>query len=128
MGTAPSVLHGYAQFRAESGFTPPEQEVVRAAQVFLIGGSRRTLGLRGALTFAEVMFHHANLCPPRRLERVLGLFVVTARAHGVQHDSVAAHSTANSAAAWHHGIRLQGTRGPDLPQQPVVIGLPPQAD
>ncbi|HYF21187.1 MAG TPA: sterol desaturase family protein [Ramlibacter sp.] len=96
----------------------------RAAQVLLIGVPRRTLALWGSLTLAEVMFHHANLRLPRALERVLGWFVVTPRAHGVHHDSVAAHQHGNFSsglAAWDH---LHGTRAADIPQEAIVIGLP----
>src|SRR5262249_25079183 len=41
----------------------------RAAQMILIGVRRRTLTPWQTATLLEILFHHSNLRPPRRLER-----------------------------------------------------------
>jgi len=97
----------------------------RAAQVLLIGVPRRTLSLWGVLTLAEVMFHHSNLRLPLRWERALGGLLVTPRQHGIHHDSVAAHQASNLSSGLSVWDRLHGTVGPQLPQQTLVMGLPP---
>ena len=43
----------------------------RAAQVMLIGAGPRALSLWQTATLLEILFHHANVRLPRRLERAL---------------------------------------------------------
>ncbi len=95
----------------------------RAAQVLLIGVGPRTLQTWQTLTLLSVLFHHSNVRLPLRLERVLGLFVVTPRMHGIHHSRVVSEMDSN----WSSGLsvwdRLHGTLRLDVPQQRIQIGV-----
>lgn len=96
----------------------------RAAQVMLIGVRPRWLRLWQTATLVEIMFHHANLRLPRRLERRLGRLIVTPRLHGIHHSSRREERDTN----WSSGLTiwdwLFGTLKLDVPQQALTIGVP----
>jgi sterol desaturase/sphingolipid hydroxylase (fatty acid hydroxylase superfamily) len=96
----------------------------RLAQIFLIGVRPGTLALWGPLTLAEVMFHHANLRLPLRVERVLSLVVMTPRMHGVHHSNVTPHQHANFSSGLALWDALHGTARRDVAQESITIGLP----
>ena len=54
----------------------------RAAQILLIGVSRRALSIWNALLLIEVMFHHSNVQLPSPVERRLSRVLVTSRSMG----------------------------------------------
>jgi sterol desaturase/sphingolipid hydroxylase (fatty acid hydroxylase superfamily) len=96
----------------------------RMAQIVLIGVSRRNQALWGQLALAEVMFHHSNLRLPARLERLLGILVVTPSQHGIHHANVEElqHSNFSSGlSVWDH---VHGTARRGVPQDRITIGLP----
>jgi sterol desaturase/sphingolipid hydroxylase (fatty acid hydroxylase superfamily) len=96
----------------------------RMAQVLLIGVPRRTLSLWSELTLAEVMFHHANVALPQRMEHAIGQVLVTPRVHGIHHSDVAAQQHSNYSSGLSLWDRLHGTRRTDVPQEDITIGLP----
>lgn len=96
----------------------------RAAQVVVIGVSHETLSLWGRLTLAEVMFHHADLRLPGAVERVLSLFVVTPRLHGIHHSNRREHQRSNLSSGLALWDLLHGTRCSRVPQASITIGLP----
>lgn len=81
----------------------------RAAQVRLIGVSPEALGRWQGLTTASILFHHANLRLPRKLDGWLSAVVVTPRMHDVHHSRVPEEMNGN----WSSGLslwdRLHGT-------------------
>lgn len=96
----------------------------RMGQIVLIGVSRRSLELWGQLTLAEVMFHHSNLRLPPRLERLLGMVVVTPRQHGIHHANTLELQLSNFSsglAVWDH---VHGTACRGIPQDRITIGVP----
>jgi len=97
----------------------------RAAQVVCIGVPHATLALWGRLTLAEVMFHHADVRLPIGVERVLSVFVVTPRLHGVHHSNVPGHQRTNLSSVLALWDVLHGTRCSAVPQASITIGLPP---
>ncbi len=96
----------------------------RLGQIFLIGIPPRTLALWSRLTIAEVMFHHANLRLPKRVERVLGRVLMTPRLHGIHHSNVAAHQHSNLSSGLTIWDSLSGTASNCVPQETITIGLP----
>jgi sterol desaturase/sphingolipid hydroxylase (fatty acid hydroxylase superfamily) len=97
----------------------------RCAQVLLIGVPLKTLAWWARLTAAEVMFHHANLRLPERLERALGCWIVTPRQHGIHHANIAACQRTNLSSGLALWDRLHGTACREVPQDSITIGLPP---
>lgn len=95
-------------------------------QILILGVGPRALSLWSSLTIAEVMFHHANLRLPPTLERVLGRLVMTPARHGVHHSNAAAHQHTNYSSGLALWDWLHGTDGAAVPQQALVIGLPPE--
>jgi sterol desaturase/sphingolipid hydroxylase (fatty acid hydroxylase superfamily) len=95
----------------------------RAAQVAAIGVSERDLRLWQQLVLVSVLFHHSNVRLPEALERLLAVFVVTPRLHGIHHADVEAIRDAN----WSSGLTvwdwLHGTLRTDVPQDSITIGV-----
>ncbi len=86
---------------------------VRLAQVTVFGVTPRAFTLWQRLFGLSVIFHHANVALPARLERVLGLLIVTPRLHGIHHRAERAdqHSNWSSGLAfwdWLHRTRSTG--------------------
>ncbi|HKB53099.1 MAG TPA: sterol desaturase family protein, partial [Ramlibacter sp.] len=96
----------------------------RIAQVVLIGVSQRTLKIWGQLTLAEVMFHHSNLRLPPRVERLLGMIVVTPRQHGIHHANVLDLQLSNLSSGLAAWDVLHGTARRGVAQDRITIGLP----
>jgi len=96
----------------------------RMAQVLSIGVPRATLSLWARLTITEVMFHHANVRLPQRLERCIGWFVVTPRQHGIHHADVAALQRSNLSSGLALWDVLHRTRRTAVPQAAITIGPP----
>ena len=96
----------------------------RAAQVLLIGVRRRALAVWNALLLVEVMFHHSNVALPPRVERWLGVLLVTPRMHGIHHSIERSETDSN----WSSGLTvwdyLHGTLRRGVPQAEVTIGVP----
>jgi sterol desaturase/sphingolipid hydroxylase (fatty acid hydroxylase superfamily) len=98
----------------------------RVAQILLIGIGRRTFALWQQLLLLSILFHHANLRLPRRIERRLVRFIVTPRMHGIHHSNRGEEVHSN----WSSGLtlwdRLHGTLRLDVPQHAITIGVPDQ--
>jgi sterol desaturase/sphingolipid hydroxylase (fatty acid hydroxylase superfamily) len=92
-----------------------------------IGVGPQTLWLWQAVLFASILFHHANVRLPVRLERVLVRLIVTPRMHGIHHSVRVEETNSNYSSllsVWdwlQHTLRLReaGDR--------VVIGVPAYA-
>ena len=82
----------------------------RVAQVVFLGVTPRAFTLWQRLFGLSVIFHHANIALPARLERILGSLIVTPRVHGIHHRAERAYQHSN----WSSGLalwdRLHGTR------------------
>lgn len=98
----------------------------RLAQVAVLGIRPSTLALWQRLTAVEVLFHHSNLRLPERLERVLGLLVMTPRLHGIHHSDVARIRDSNYSSGLAVWDILHRTRKTAIPQESIEIGLPAQ--
>ncbi len=93
------------------------------AQVALIGVGPAAYAAWSALLMISILFHHANLRLPERLETVLSWIVMTPRLHGIHHSNVPVERDTN----WSSGLAiwdvLHGTRRTDVPQERIVIGV-----
>jgi sterol desaturase/sphingolipid hydroxylase (fatty acid hydroxylase superfamily) len=95
----------------------------RAAQVALIGTSRRAFRLWQGFFFASIVFHHANLRLPAALEQVLALVLTTPRMHGIHHSARREETDSNWSSGlslWDH---LHGTFRLDVPQAAIRAGV-----
>jgi sterol desaturase/sphingolipid hydroxylase (fatty acid hydroxylase superfamily) len=95
----------------------------RTAQVAAIGVSRDDLRLWQRALLVSILFHHSNLRLPPRVERVLGVFVVTPALHGIHHANEERIRDAN----WSSGLVLwdwlHGTLETHVPQEAITIGV-----
>ena len=89
----------------------------------MLGVSERALSLWGALTLAEVLFHHSNVRIPIQWERAVNRILVTPRMHGVHHSNVPEETNAN----WSSGLtiwdRAHGTLRANVAQDEIEIGV-----
>ena len=100
----------------------------RAAQVLLLGTSRRALAAWQGFFFASVVFHHSNLRLPPRLERAMASVLTTPRMHGIHHSAVQDQTDSNWSSGlslWDH---LHRTFRLDVPQRAIRIGVPGYRD
>ncbi len=100
----------------------------RAAQVLLLGTSRRALSAWQSFFFASIVFHHSNIRLPPRLERGLARVLTTPRMHGIHHSAVHDQTDSNWSSGlslWDH---LHRTFRLDVPQGQVRIGVPAYRD
>jgi sterol desaturase/sphingolipid hydroxylase (fatty acid hydroxylase superfamily) len=96
----------------------------RAAQVALLGTSRRALSVWRGFFFASIVFHHSNMRLPHPLERGLAAVVTTPRMHGIHHSAVHDHTDSNWSSGlsiWDH---LHRTFRLNVPQRQIRVGLP----
>lgn len=99
----------------------------RALQVVVLGVSPRALDLWQLLTTALILFHHANVRLPLRLERALCTVLVTPRMHGIHHSLVRAETDANWGTLLSVFDRLHGTLRLNVPSRAITIGIPAYA-
>jgi sterol desaturase/sphingolipid hydroxylase (fatty acid hydroxylase superfamily) len=100
---------------------------IRAAQMILIGVDPRTLWLWQTILFASILFHHANVRLPRRVERLLVRVIVTPRMHGIHHSDRLDETNTNWSSLLSWWDYLHGTMKLDVPQSEITIGVPAYA-
>lgn len=96
----------------------------RAAQIVGFGVSPLALSVWQTATTMEILFHHANIRLPERLERWLSYVIVTPRMHGIHHSEVPEEMDSNWSTIFSFPDRLHRTLRLDVPQEAVTIGLP----
>ncbi len=100
----------------------------RALQVLLLGVTARELWLWQLVLFVSILFHHANIELPIRLERWLVRVIVTPRMHGIHHSDHLSETDSNWSSllsAWDY---LHGTILLSVPQSEITIGVPAYQD
>lgn len=100
----------------------------RFFQVSVIGISASTYLLYESVFQTATLFHHSNLRLPFGLERVLVLFMVTPRMHGIHHSQVPGETNSNYSTVFSIWDRLFRTIGLDIPQPDIEIGIPGYAE
>lgn len=96
----------------------------RAAQVVVIGVVPLALSVWQTATLLAILWHHANVEVPLRLERWLCRLVVTPRMHGIHHSMVQEEADANWSTIFAFPDSLHRTLKLHVPQQAVTIGVP----
>jgi sterol desaturase/sphingolipid hydroxylase (fatty acid hydroxylase superfamily) len=97
---------------------------VRAAQMAIIGVDPRALWLWQTILFGSILFQHANIRLPLRVERALVRLIVTPRMHGIHHSDRLNESNSNWSnllSCWDY---LHRTILLNVPQHEVTIGVP----
>jgi sterol desaturase/sphingolipid hydroxylase (fatty acid hydroxylase superfamily) len=97
---------------------------VRAAQMIVIGVDAQLLWLWQTILFASILFHHANVRLPLRVDRVLAFLIVTPRMHGIHHSNRVEETNSNWSSLISLWDLLHRTLRLDVPQERVVIGVP----
>ena len=96
----------------------------RAGQIILIGVSPLSYSVWQTFLFLSIIFHHSNARLDERTERLLNVFIVTPRMHGIHHSIIRAETDSN----WSSGLTLwdwlHGTLRLDVPQDAITIGVP----
>jgi sterol desaturase/sphingolipid hydroxylase (fatty acid hydroxylase superfamily) len=80
------------------------------------------------IVFASILFHHSNVRLPEKIERLLVLFVVTPRMHGIHHSDRLENTNSNWSSllsAWDY---LHRTARLGIPQESITIGVPAYDD
>ena len=101
---------------------------IRAVQMIVIGVDAQLLWLWQTILFASILFHHANVRLPLRVERVLARLVVTPRMHGIHHSNRIEETNSNWSSLISFWDMLHRTLRLDVPQERVVIGVPAYDD
>lgn len=96
----------------------------RILQVGLIGISAWAYVVYELVFQAGTLFHHSNVRLPHRLERILVLFIVTPRMHGIHHSQVPKETNSNYSTVFSFWDRIHRTLGLNIPQSSIRIGIP----
>jgi sterol desaturase/sphingolipid hydroxylase (fatty acid hydroxylase superfamily) len=72
---------------------------------------------------AATLFHHSNWRLPINVERILNLFIVTPRMHGIHHSIVQRETNSNWGTIFCWWDKLHCTLRRDVPQDAVTIGV-----
>src|SRR5712692_3357423 len=96
----------------------------RAMQILLIGTSVFQLWMWQTILFASILFHHSNARLPLAFERLLVLFIVTPRMHGIHHSDRLNETNSNWSSLLSVWDYIHGTIVLDVPQTEITIGVP----
>lgn len=97
---------------------------VRALQMIVIGVDPQTLWLWQTILFGSILFHHANVRLPLRMERLLVRVIVTPRMHGIHHSNRLEETNSNWSSLLSVWDVLHRTLRLDVEQDRIVIGVP----
>lgn len=91
----------------------------RIAQVVVLGVTPRDFARWQRLFGLSVIFHHANVRLPERVDRAIGAVLVTPRRHGIHHRANRAMQHGNWSSGlvlwdWLHGTLLEGDANGDI--------------
>lgn len=100
----------------------------RAAQVTLIGIPIQVFLLYEFIFQLETYFHHSNLRLPKALDRLLNVFLVTPRMHGIHHSQNREETNSNYSVVFSFWDRLHRTFRANIPQSTLKIGVPGYSD
>lgn len=101
---------------------------VRAAQMIIVGVDPQTLWLWQTILFGSILFHHANVRLPLRVERLLVRLIVTPRMHGIHHSDRIEETNSNWSSLLSVWDFLHRTLRLDVAQERVAIGVPAYDD
>lgn len=96
---------------------------LRMLQLLLLGVPDAVFLGYGMAFQSAVLFHHANLRLPPRLDRALSWLIVTPRLHGVHHSQERAETDSNFAVLTSLWDRMGGTLRRAADDRAVRIGL-----
>ena len=100
----------------------------RSLQILVIGPSADAVWVWQTILLASILFHHANVRLPYRLERWLVRLIVTPRMHGIHHSDRRDEANSNWSSILSCWDYLHRTMRLCIPQSQVVIGVPAYRD
>ncbi|OHB49335.1 MAG: hypothetical protein A2Y10_18320 [Planctomycetes bacterium GWF2_41_51] len=95
----------------------------RVVQVLLLGITPITYIIYEIVFQCANMFHHSNLRLPDVLERLLNIFIVTPRMHGIHHSQIRNETNSNYSVVFRCWDWLHRTLRLDVPQESINIGV-----
>ncbi|MGE5524187.1 MAG: sterol desaturase family protein [Rhodospirillaceae bacterium] len=95
----------------------------RALQVIVIGGPPSAFVAYEIAFQLNTLFHHSNVRLPLRAERLLNLFLVTPRMHGIHHSERFHEMNSNWSSVFSWWDRIHGTLRLNVPQSQIRIGV-----
>ncbi len=96
----------------------------RVLQVGLLGIAAPAYLLYEVFFTCGTMFHHSDVRIPVKIERVLNLFIVTPRMHGVHHSHVREETNSNYSVVFSFWDRFHRSIRLNVPQKDIRIGVP----
>jgi len=96
----------------------------RVVQVVVIGVSLSTFLIYELVFQSCTLFHHSNIRLPLMAERILNLFIVTPRMHGIHHSQVETETNANYCVVFRWWDALHRTLNLNISQETLKIGVP----
>ena len=72
----------------------------------------------------NTFFQHSNVKLPIALEKLLNIFIVTPRMHGIHHSQIMEETNSNYSVIFSFWDRLHRTLRLNVPQQDIHIGVP----
>ena len=97
----------------------------RAMQLRLIQPSQLSYRIWQSHLIASILYHHANIRLPERIDGRIARWLVTPRMHGIHHSNVPAHAQSNYAALLTWWDEVHDTLRLDVPQESIEVGAPP---
>jgi sterol desaturase/sphingolipid hydroxylase (fatty acid hydroxylase superfamily) len=96
----------------------------RVVQAALIGPTLKQFLAYELLFQIHTLFEHSNWRLPKKLERVLNLFFVTPRMHGIHHSHFRDETNSNYSVVFSFWDRLHRSLQLNVPQDEITIGVP----
>jgi sterol desaturase/sphingolipid hydroxylase (fatty acid hydroxylase superfamily) len=100
----------------------------RGLAILLIGASPVMVLIYEIAFEAATQFHHSNTKLPFRLEKVLNLFIVTPRMHGIHHSIIKKETDSNYSVIFSFWDRVHRTVRLNIHQAEIVTGVPSYLD
>lgn len=98
--------------------------IFRGLVIFVIGPPYLLVLVYEIVYEAANFFHHSNWSIPFRLEKMLNIFIVTPRMHGIHHSIVKDETDSNYSVIFNFWDRLHKSLRPNISQNEINIGVP----
>jgi sterol desaturase/sphingolipid hydroxylase (fatty acid hydroxylase superfamily) len=97
--------------------------VFRVVQIAVIGPGAFAFVLYEGIFLAATVFHHSNVRLPPGTERLLSVFIVTPRMHGIHHSIIREETNSNFSVVLRLWDTLHRTLRLDINQNEIRIGV-----
>ncbi len=99
------------------------QHVFRAIPIIALSISLKSVLIFELILFVGGIFHHSNLCMPKKLEKLLSYIIMTPHTHFVHHHAVVEDTNSNYSFTFIWWDKLFGSFNPAKRKRSWLIGL-----